>query len=281
MRSRRAELFWLAVLATIGLVVIAVALLVPRLHQLSQQSATLAKLESENRELRSEANQLAEERDRLLREQEELRAEPSPPTTVPAKLAPDDAATRLEQLRLLSETRERLAGANATIADLQARIMELEATADRTAEEKRSLAAAEEELKEKLADSTRIVDAMQTELKGYSDRLVKLEIRNQALQKKSHEATEQSTQAAHLAAQLEDLHRRQEVFLSGILRRYRDITDLYRTLALRLDNPSEDAEPSSVNLSRIRSAINMADEDLRQLRALNAQAERIRKKLSQ
>jgi hypothetical protein len=71
--------------------------------------------------------------------------------------------------------------------------------------------------------------------------------------------------------ELEELNRRREAHVSNILRRYRDIADQYRAV------PS--GAEQSAELARVSNAIQMAEEDVRQLGALNAQAARIQQRL--
>jgi hypothetical protein len=72
-------------------------------------------------------------------------------------------------------------------------------------------------------------------------------------------------------ADLEELNRRREAYVGNILRRYRDIADHFRALPAGADQ--------SADLARVNNAIQMAEEDLRQLSALNAQAARIQQRL--
>ena len=71
------------------------------------------------------------------------------------------------------------------------------------------------------------------------------------------------------------------MYLNNILRRYREITEQYHAMAGVLDS-RRDREAAPVNnteISRIQNAISLADEDLKQINALNAQASRLEKKL--
>ncbi len=70
----------------------------------------------------------------------------------------------------------------------------------------------------------------------------------------------------------DDLNRRRDQYMTNVLRRYREVTDLYRTLSLRQEGPRDD-------LSRIQNAISLAEEDMRQLQSLNAQARRLQRDL--
>lgn len=74
--------------------------------------------------------------------------------------------------------------------------------------------------------------------------------------------------------------------MATILGRYRDITEQYRALANLFDNRrGAEGTPGSATvnpgpeLARIQSTVGMAEEDLRQLNGLNAQALQLQKRL--
>jgi hypothetical protein len=80
---------------------------------------------------------------------------------------------------------------------------------------------------------------------------------------------------------LQDLDSRREAHLTSIMRRYRDITSQFRAMSGTLDS-SRDPNSSALSaaaLTRIQNATSAADEDLRQLSELNAQARQLEKKL--
>jgi len=134
------------------------------------------------------------------------------------------------------------------------------------------------ESEEQLAGANRLAEAMQGELKGKNDRLVPLQTANKSLREENRQAREKIRRLTELSAELEDVNRRREAYLTGIIRRYRELTEQYRALATRLENRSE--APSGADMTRIENTVSMAEEDLRQLRNLNAQAERIQRQIA-
>ena len=69
--------------------------------------------------------------------------------------------------------------------------------------------------------------------------------------------------------------------MSSILRRYKDLTEQYRSLSGALDGRRPDSVGVNVpDLSRIQNSILMADEELRQIASLNAQALRVQRKIA-
>jgi hypothetical protein len=82
-------------------------------------------------------------------------------------------------------------------------------------------------------------------------------------------------------ADLEDLDRRRELVLASVLRRYREVSEQYRALAGTPDarRPIDNTAVRVADFSRINESLNMADEDLRQLRVLSAQVQAVQRRL--
>ena len=94
-----------------------------------------------------------------------------------------------------------------------------------------------------------------------------------------------SARAAELrrvVTSLQDVDRRRDAYLTSIIRRYRDITSQFRAMSGMMDS-SRDASSSACSseaLGRIQNTVSQADDDLRQLNELNAQARQLEKKLA-
>lgn len=194
----------------------------------------------------------------------------------------ESAAGRLEYIRLLSETEEKLRQAQATIQELQIRLEDFDARVRGAGEETESLRRKAEELTERLDTSNRLILALQTEMKSRNTRLAQLELQNKELRKKNDDLERRQERIDKAREELDEIQRRREMYLANILRRYREVTDVYRGLALRLDNPRDVASagaPLTTDIARIQNAITLADEDLRQIRALNEREERLYKRV--
>ncbi len=277
MKSKIRSLIWAAVAVAACAAILWLAVVMPMQRHLAGQSKLLADLEARNRELafRAEAPDPGSE---------EAATREMPPDAASAAVASArrDETSRTELVRMLARTQDSLAAAESAASELRARVQDLEASVARVSEEGRQLADSEAEVKEKLSRSTRVVEAMQTELKGNSDRLLQLEVRNQALQqevRQGRQALEKFGRSSTLAEELENLNRRRDVYLTSLLRRYKEVTDLYRNMALNLEDQTDKAPVSGAGLSRIQNALSMAEEDLRQLQTLNAQAASIQQRL--
>jgi regulator of replication initiation timing len=208
------------------------------------------------------------------------------PSTAQGPLAPPPSVRRTtpapadpEPARLAIQLRDNPREANSTIAELETRIGTLEQKLQQTATENQRLSAEEQEPRERVDSPVRLAGAVQTELKSRDQRLLQLEMANRNLRDSSASASERATRAAQTIREVEEISRRRETYLANILRRFRELTDQYRAVALRLDNPRENSGPAPGELSRIQTAVSMAEEDFKQITSLNAQAARAQAKL--
>ncbi len=133
-----------------------------------------------------------------------------------------------------------------------------------------------------LATANQTVDVLQKELKSNGDHATQIEIAYQKLRDQSGADAQKLAQLQQLAAEMREIQQRRETYLSIVLRRYRQITEQYRSLAGVLqDQRTGTPSAGSTDLARIQDTISLAEEDLRQLSNLDAQALRIQKKMSE
>ncbi len=267
-KSRQIPL-WPVVAVTLAGLAAATFIATRYIRASTEQVARVASLERENRELRAASERSARETDAL--RQGLAAAERGPGQTEarePHMTPPIDA---VEQAKLLFQFRDKLASANSAIAGLQDRIRELETAMERSAEENKRLAASEADLKERIASSNRLLTAIKDELKGKDQRFEQLESANLKLREENRGNADKLSQITRMLRDLDEINRRRENYLTSTLRRYKDVTEQYRALSARLDNPPD--------MSRIQDSIALAEEDLRQLASLNAQASRLQQRI--
>lgn len=237
-----------------------------------QQAARLAQLGAENTQLKQRVADLSHM-------PAAPPAEPAQPTPAgppralpPAYNAAD--AIAIQRLKLS------LADANASLARLETRAEQAEAQAQNLTVDNKRLAASEADLKESLSAANQAVDAMQRELKSGREHATQVEIAYQKLRDQSGIDAHKLADIQQLANELQDIHKRRETYLNSILRRYRQITEQYRSLSGVLQAQRTDAPAAgSADIARIQDSIALAEEDLRQLNNLNAQALLIQKKM--
>jgi chromosome segregation ATPase len=266
---------WLAVALILVCSAVAAAVAYGLVRTRENQGARLTGLESENHELRARWEALSREADAL------RRGLPAPPTGPHPEMRRERSSapvTSMEQAKLLIQFREQLTAANKSVDNLQGRIQQLEYTLEKTTAENQRLAASEAEWKERVAAANRVLDAQHAQMRGTEERLAEAEAANRRLRDDSRAAADKAAQVPRLLRDLDEINRRREGYMSSILRRYRDITDRYRTIASRLDR--DNSAPGASELGSIQNAISMTDEDLRQLGSLNAQAARIQQKVT-
>jgi hypothetical protein len=201
---------------------------------------------------------------------------PAPAGDYHAALAQRNAT--LERLgRELSE-------AQANITGLQAQLL------SSSEEAEKALAAANEHHQKEQADwQTRLeaskqdLESAQAELQASRQRLAALEADNAKLKGDNSAASARTAEFTRVVAQLQDLDGRRDAYLTSILRRYRDITSQFRARSGMLGSSRDSNSTSPLGdaaLTRIQNAVSSADEDLRQLTELNAQARQLEKKLT-
>ena len=279
MSGKRASFLWLAILGA-GLIVFGLGWVYPTVHRIHRQEQAIAGLEKDKADLTGKLEELNRRLQQVLSAVEGAEVETSDPQVSRlSKLSAEERAKRLEQVKMLGEVQDKLANATAAVKQLELRVQELEHAAAAMEEEKRSRAAVEADLQEKLADSNRIIEAMQTELKTSTERATKLEARNKVLAVQQRDFDNKASDTAKYVQELEGIQKQQEALLTGILQRYREANDRYRSLALRVTEPQRDASPGGLDLSQIESLVRLVEEDLRQLRNLNAQTSRIQRQL--
>ncbi len=182
-----------------------------------------------------------------------------------------------EYIRVIEEARAALEGMR---KDLSSARNELEAArtgVTQEKEEREKLAAELTERSESLAASKRVVTATEAELKAKNERMLRLETSEKLVREAAGKAEINSAKALRTAQELEDLNRRRELLLGSINRRYREVTDQYRTLSLRVQGRAEQLglDPGAGELSRIQTSVQQAEEEMRQLNGLSAQAAKL------
>ena len=240
----------------------------------AQQSARVTALMDENRALAARAGQSAPPAGILTPPPAAPLGEPRrQPAPLPGRTP--EPAPPAEDQRALETVRARLTAATQSLDELKNRLAETESSVARLTEENLRVRENEQELREKLNSAERILDAVRAELKSKSDRIFSMEISARTILEENRKVEDRLSTVSKTSQELQDLQRRRDVYLTSILRRYRELTDLYRGLAVRLERGSDSATLAAGDLSRIQQAINMTDEDLRQLNTLNAQAQQL------
>lgn len=252
-------------------------LLHTRLQVRSQLQNSISQLNRALQQEQERSTGLALENELLRKQLAERGIVPAAPRAQLGK-GPDEAR-RLEAIRELTQAQTRLSAAAGSITELQNRVAELEASVERAAAENKRLAALESASREDLENTRSILHAMEGEIKAKNERLSQLEAALRRSREDLAALTQRSVGLPALSAEISDVNRRRENIVTNLQRRYRDITDQLRALAVRLDTQRDNPAAAVGDISRIQTAVLSAEEDLRQLSALNSQAQRLMQKL--
>lgn len=259
----------LAALICATVAVAAVVLLVAARREAAESSALLESARTLAQDLQQRTSALASENQALRQQIEAEGLEPAAP--LPAARPADPA--KLEAIRELAALQTRHEALQLQVTSLQNRLAELEGSLEQINSENRRLSAAETSLKDQLDSTRRVVTATEAELKSKAGRVEQLEASLRRFRDQASGADRRASQITQSLQQLEDINRRREDTLNALQRRYRDVTDQLRSLALRLDTQRDNPVPlGATDLSRISSAVQSAEDDLRTLTSLNTQA---------
>jgi hypothetical protein len=134
-----------------------------------------------------------------------------------------------------SELRRQASEAKQAAAMLEDRVRDLEAKLAESSDETRRLRESAEQVASDLAAAKRAVDALQAEMQSRTQRASEADALNQKLRDELRASQERLDRLTKAAASLEEINRRREVYLTNILRRYREITDQYRNMAVEAE----------------------------------------------
>ncbi|MBS1827514.1 MAG: hypothetical protein JST93_19520 [Acidobacteria bacterium] len=229
---------------------------------------------------------LREEIENLKQQLAELRDAPA--TSIPAPKPgakpepPPPGASNADLLKLIEEKDREIASQNQALSEVRTKLTEFEqqltATRDQQTAELKRREAEMAELSAKLDAASKASSQAQSDFEVRNKRLQQLE---SDLRKQSDETRKQAAHLKQVFDDMETLARRREAFMNNIQLRYREATDLFRALSLRLDSMREGTAAAGNELSRIQNAVSLAEEDLRQLRTLHTRAAQLQKDLTQ
>ncbi len=249
-----------------------------------RQSARLAAYQRQQAE---DARSLGQLRAAVLPEQAPNAPPVSPseagPAASPSRRGAPDTSELAMRDAAIQQLNHELAEARADIARLQAQ------PRNSVPEKQEALAAAgedfqkrEREWREQLDSFKQQLDSVRAESQAARERAASLEADNAKIKNEGGAGSTRAAELRKALASLQDLDRRRDAYLSSIIRRYREITDQFRAMTATLDSShgAESSPFSGIALSRIQSAISLADDDMRRLNELNAQARQIENKLA-
>jgi chromosome segregation ATPase len=201
----------------------------------------------------------------------------------PGRASVSEAAALAARNAAIEQLKRELDEAHASVARLQAQVQSAEEG------QQKALAAAgddarkrEQDLQQRLDGVEQELDSARAGMQAARERAAALDAENARIRNENGANSSHVAELRKNLATLQDLDRRRDAYLSSIVRRYRDITEQFRSMTGELDSsrgPGSSAF-SGVALSRIQNAISLAEDDLRRLNELNAQAHQIASRLA-
>ena len=274
--TRARVILWFGVPLFVIVIVVGGSALVWEVRTITGLQGQIASLSREN-------GQLLRRVDDLTRAQPAAQPglQPAPAARTPRPVTDAATAEELSVAELnVRRMHESLAQSTAQVSHLQAKVADLESRIETATEDNRRLSAAAEEGRKNLEDASQTMESLRAQLKTTSARLAEIENLNAKLKEDAAGGRQSAAQTQQTVSDLEGIFRRREVYLNNILRRYREITEQYRAVSGVRDGRDREAGPlGSAEISRIQNSIALAEEDLKQISALNAQAQRLQKKL--
>jgi chromosome segregation ATPase len=241
----------------------------------------MLQLEAENAELKSKLRNLQAHAS-APDPHDTTRVAPEPSSKHPLRREP----ARTDDTEAVRALRDSLWAANQSIADWQAKTAELQTQLDQLREDQKRQTAIETNLNDQLTSSKRLIEIKDSELNAKNEQLAELETANRKLSADAGAAGQKASQTLKYSDELQEIYRRRESALNTLINRYKDVTEQYRAFASVLENRRGPEGTGGAGISiagpelaRIQNTISMAEEDLRQLNTLNAQAIRVQKKL--
>ncbi len=262
--------------AGIGVAVVFAALLaafVWMAWRSSGQQRRIASLESELAEARSRAAQPVHVPPPA------VVMEPSVPLPAAPTTKTEKADTRPTLSAEVEELGARLSEANAAVARMQGRVNELETQVLSLSADRARLANSESAAQDRTASLDRKVEEANTQRSTREKRIRDLETEVARLRTRDSAGDKKQSEVAGIARELQELSQRQQVYVANILRRYREVTDLLRSLP-SAGEFARNSGGSGPEMARIQTAISMADEDVRQLKDLNVRLGRTQKEIA-
>jgi chromosome segregation ATPase len=232
----------------------------------------IADLDMENRALRQQVSDLEKRLAAPVGVQPEPSRSPSPTS------GSKEPFLRVEDSPAYRNLSGNLAESNRLLEEARARLRAMEEQIAVTTEENQKLGAAQRELQTQLAQAGENLEAARKDVASREQRIQQAEETARKLKADSTAASQKNSQLLKVLDELEDIHRRREAAANNLYGRYRDLNEFLRSLSLTVQTSNEGS--AQTDLSRIQQLISMADEDMRQLRSLNAQAARANKKLA-
>lgn len=243
---------------------------------ISRQSRRLASYESQLAQNEKSIHQLQ----RALREEH---AEKAQIEVVGRSSQEKLQATLAQSQKALQSSQSQLSAAEAQTSDLRVEL------SDSKRKYQEALANANEQIREEnnqiqaqLAFFKRQMGSAQAEIQASRLRVEAVEALNARLRREKSAAAAKTPELATELFKLQTLESRREVYVTSIMSHYRDLSNELESMTGMLD-ANRDANANAFSnqaLYRIRDALSLVSNDLRQLNSLNGEIRQVEKKIT-
>lgn len=262
-----------ALFAAVGLVFWQARELADARQRESEQSRSLKDVRAHLRELELRASQ----------GQEEPAGSSAPAGAATGRYGHSDAVAIAQRDVQISQLHKDLSDARGQAEQLRQRIATFDDEQHKAAASANErFTTAQNDWQNRLNDLTRQLDTARSETQAARQKSADLAKSVEVMKQEASESSARSSETTRLITTLQDLSRRRDAYLTSVLRRYRDVTSQFRAMSGMIDS-SRDQASGGLNgpaLTRIQSTISMAEDDLRQLNEVNAEAEQVERKLA-
>lgn len=262
-----------ALFAAVGLVFWQARELADARQRESEQSRSLKDVRAHLRELELRVSQ----------GQEEPAGSSAPAGAAAGRYGHSDAVAIAQRDVQISQLHKDLSDARGQAEQLRQRIATFDDEQHKAAASANErFTTAQNDWQNRLNDLTRQLDTARSETQAARQKSADLAKSVEVMKQEASESSARSSETTRLITTLQDLSRRRDAYLTSVLRRYRDVTSQFRAMSGMIDS-SRDQASGGLNgpaLTRIQSTISMAEDDLRQLNEVNAEAEQVERKLA-
>jgi chromosome segregation ATPase len=164
--------------------------------------------------------------------------------------------------------------------ELAGKLSSMEGEMDVLRKELADARAIQGELRERLEQAQRLSDALQTKLKGKEDALSALERSYQSFKDNSGAASRQLELMTKTVTELQVLNERRARQMEQAMRRMRELSENYRTVAVRIDSDPRTQGTLNAEVNRLQSSVLAVEDHMAQISTLNTQASALEQRLA-
>lgn len=228
-------------------------------EQMTSLREQLAELEGEMQAIAESGNESAEAALRRQRELEQARK-----AQAQSEQEYNSTLERAEAQR--DELAEQLAMMETEMAGLRQQLADARST--------------ETELRDQIERAQRLSDALQTQLKGKEEALSALERSYQRFKDTAGSASRQLDIMSKTVSELQMINERRARQMEQAMRRMRELSENYRTVAVRIDSDPSTQGTLNAEVNRLQSSVLAVEDHLAQIATLNTQASALEQRLA-